>query len=102
MYNNDIEVQFKGFKPSKEDCSELCTMTSNLQLEAPDQSFLDATFSKVEDSFKGIIHIHTSVGNFFATAQDRYLSNVRKKLTDGLHVQLERWKVKRFADNSKV
>jgi ribosome-associated translation inhibitor RaiA len=101
MLLDDRFLKFQGFSPSDFTRTFLKDVLSELHEESPYGSTLEATFTKRENFFKGMVTIHSAVGKFFAIADGTQLKEVTHKLVDQIRKQLDRWKSKRFQRESK-
>lgn len=88
----DLFVQFQGFHPSHFTQSYLNGTLAKLQKAAPAGSTLDAIFSRRDKVFKATVAIHSSVGEFFATASGHRVKEVIRKLMGQLRRQIKKKK----------
>lgn len=93
----NLMLKFQGFHPSDFTRSYLNDKMMNIQDEAPNGSHLQASFSRNNRSFKGMITINSSAGKFFAIASGTKLKEVTHKLNEQIRKQLERWKSRRHS-----
>lgn len=100
MHMDDLILKFQGFHPSDFTRSYLHDKMNSLQDEAPYGSYLQATFSRRDHLFKGIVMIHSSAGKFSAVASGTKLKEVTHRLTEQIRRQLDRWKSQRFTHES--
>ena len=92
---NQFQIRFQGFSPSAFTENYLRQILERIQHEAPASSFIKATFSRSKEAFKGIIHVRSQAGSFFAIASDRHMTEVGHQVVARLHKQLEKWKQQR-------
>lgn len=90
---NDLFVRFQGFHPSSFTRSYLNTVLARLIKAAPSGATLDAFFYRRNKVFKGTISIHSSCGQFFATASGRRVKEVTRKIMDQLKKQIKKKQV---------
>lgn len=93
---DDFNLKFQGFHPSSFARSYMADRFSILHEEAPYGSHVQATISRRDHLFKGVVTIYSSAGKFFATASASRLRDVTQKLIDQIRKQLDRWKTRRF------
>ncbi|WII72618.1 hypothetical protein QJS83_01875 [Bdellovibrio sp. 22V] len=104
IHQIDIEelcIKFQGFHPTDFTRSYLRGEMSAIHDEAPYGSALKAIFSRRNQSFKGVVAIHSSAGRFFAVASGTKLKEVVQRLVEQLRKQLQKWKDQRFQKNGK-
>ena len=92
----ELQIKFHGFHPSEFTREYLTYLLRELHEEAPYGATLDASFSRDNHVFKGMITIHSSVGKFFAASADTRLKEAGKKLTAQIRKRLDKWKTLRF------
>lgn len=100
MLMDDLYLKFQGFHPSDFTRSYLNDKMSAIRDEAPYGSNLQATFTRRDHLFKGVITIYSSAGKFFAVASGTKLKEVTHKLIEQMRKQLDRWKSQRFQHES--
>lgn len=96
MLLDDRFLKFQGFHPSDFTRSYLNDKIGALHEEAPNGSTLQATFTRKDHLFKGVVTIYSSAGKFFAVASGSKLKEVTHRLIEQLRKQLDRWKSQRF------
>lgn len=96
MSSENSLIKFQGIHPSSFTRSYLKDKMDAIQDESPYGSNLNATFSRRNHLFKGIVTIHSSHGKFFAAASGTKLKEVTHSLMDQIRKQLGRWKAQRF------
>lgn len=62
---DDFQIKFQGFTPSEFSQAYFNEVLQRLHEEAPANSFMRATISKVRDQFKAVVHINSAAGHFF-------------------------------------
>ncbi len=100
MKFKDLNLEYKGFKPSQDLKNHIDGLTKEIFYESPSQSFLKASFEREDDLFKGIIKIQSSVGNFFAAASGEQVKDVCANLITAIRQKLNEWKKVRFLDGN--
>lgn len=90
----NMMIKFQGFHPSDFTLSYLDDKMAHLQEEAPHGAHIEATFTRKDSSFKGIVTIFSPAGKFFAVASGSKLKDVTHKLNEQIRKQLAKWKSK--------
>lgn len=93
-------LKFQGFHPSNFTRTYLNDKLSAIYDEAPYGSTLQASFTRKDHTFKGVVTIYSSAGKFFAVASGNKLKEVTGKLIEQIRKQLTRWKSQRFQHES--
>lgn len=96
MLLDNILLKFQGFHPSDFTRSYLNDKMRAIQDGSPYGSNLQATFTRRDHLFKGVVTIYSSAGKFFAVASGTKLKEVTHKLLEQIRKQLDRWKSQRF------
>lgn len=91
---DNMMIKFQGFHPSDFTRSYLDDKITTLQYEAPKGAHIEATFTRRDKSFKGIVTIFSPGGKFFAVASGTKLKEVTHKLNEQIRKKLDRWKSK--------
>lgn len=100
MAFDDVFICYRGFHPSDFTKSYLSSIMREVHEESPYGALLKASFSRKKETFKGIVHVTSSAGTFFAAAKGRGVKEVSKKLLEQLRRQLDKWKTSRFKHES--
>lgn len=95
FFMDNLMMKFQGFHPSDFTVSYLQDKMTILQNEAPNGSRLQASFSRRDHFFKGVVTINSSAGKFFAMASGIKVKEVTHKLNEQIRKQFERWKSRR-------
>lgn len=101
MLTEERFVKFQGFHPSEYTRSYLDEMMSELYEEAPYGATLQATFTRHNEEFKGLVRIHSSAGKFFAVASGPRIKDVTHHLVEQIRRQLNKWKSQRFQPGNR-
>ena len=100
MEKEDIIIKFMGFTPSEFTNSYIRRMIHEIFEEAPYGATLSATFSRADNTYKGMINIASSAGPFFGFALGENIHEVGRKLENQIHRRLMKWKSKRFRNST--
>ncbi len=101
MNTEDVNVNYKGFKPNRRTMEHMKVMADNLYYEAPSESFIKATFARVDNAgFMGIVKINSTVGPFVAKALGDDMNLLGENLFKQIRTQLKQWKATRFLETS--
>ncbi len=101
MYTEDVTVDYQGFKPNQSLLKHMKSMTDHLYYEAPSESCIKASFSRVgKVGYMGMVKINSSVGSFVAKALGDDLDILGDKLFKQVRDQLKEWKTTRFMEPS--
>lgn len=90
-------IQFIGFTPSPPARGYFEDVVGRLQDEAPANSTIRATLSKVDGQYFGRIHIFSQAGEFVAVAESVKAWALGPILTSRMRRHLDHWKTNRFA-----
>lgn len=90
----NMMLKFQGFHPSDFTRSYLEDKMTILQHEAPYGARMEASFTRHNQDFKGIVTILSPAGKFFAIASGTKLKDVTHKINEQLKKQFGKWKAK--------
>lgn len=90
----NMMIKFQGFHPSDFTRSYLDDKMALLQDEAPRGAHMEASFTRRDSAFKGVVTIFSPAGKFFAVASGTKLKEVTHKLNEQIRKQLAKWKSK--------
>lgn len=98
-FNNTV-IRYQGFHPSEYTEAYIKELLSEISLEGPNGSSVNAVFTRKKDVFKGIIKVNSSAGPLFAVVSGTGLKEVSHKLMAQMRKRLDKWKSKRFERTS--
>jgi hypothetical protein len=101
MTFDDISIRYHGFQPSDYTKAYWDSIMHEVYDEAPYGALVQATLSKRNEVYKGIIKINSSVGPFFTAATGNNPYSVAKKLLEQMRKRISKWKAKRFHNDAQ-
>lgn len=93
---SELNLKYQGFHPAEFTSSFLNKKMEELRSEAPHGATLNATFTRKNHAFKGVLTISSPSGQFFAIASHTRLREVNRRLFEQMRKQFEKWKSKKF------
>lgn len=93
-FMENLMMKYHGFHPSEFTTHYLEEKMAVLQDEAPIGANIQATFSRQNRIFKGVVTILTPAGKFFAVASGKKLKDVTHKIQSQMQRQIKKWKDK--------
>lgn len=94
----EFSIQYRGFTPASSTKQFFQTLIRRIQDDAPDCSFIRASFAHDHGEYKGIININSEAGRFLSFAQTADPKELGTQLYEKLREQLNEWKTRRFRD----
>ena len=91
---DNLMMKYQGFHPSDFAISYLEDKMTILQDEAPIGANIQATFTRNDHIFKGVVTILSPAGKFFAVASGKKLRDVTHKIQSQMQKQIKKWKEK--------
>lgn len=92
----EFSIQYRGFTPPNQTKQFFQCLLRRIQDDAPDASFIRASFAHDHGEYKGIININSEAGRFMSFAQTGDPNDLGAQLYEKLREQLNRWKTRRF------
>lgn len=93
-------VKYEGFSPHNRIKTYMKDLVEQISNEAPTWATVRATVHRAGKEFRGVIHITSHAGEFFATATSKKMKVLGHKLTHQIRRQLGKWKATRFTHES--
>lgn len=90
-----IVINYHNFHASIGTQIFIDSLIQEIHQELPEGSTVKATFSKKDEVVKGMLHVGSYAGPFFAVATSDNLNEVTVKLVDQMRRRIEKWKSKR-------
>lgn len=94
----EFTIQYRGFTPANATKQFFQSLIRRIQDDAPDCSFICASFAHDHGEYKGIININSEAGRFLSFAQTADPKELGVQLYEKLREQLNQWKTRRFMD----
>ncbi len=94
--SNSIVITYRNIHPSTETKAFIDSIVNEIYNELPATSTIRATFSSKDDVVKGMMHVHTNGGPFFAVAISTSVSEIGSKLLEQMRRRIDKVKSKTY------
>ncbi len=106
MFTNKVSINYKGFHPSKNTLESVEQLLTELQIEGPSNSRLNAHIAKdgqfSHAVYKGIIEIRSNAGSFFAKAESSQIADLIHKLLKRSRRHFSKWKERKLGGRLRI
>ena len=97
---NDFTVHIEGLSPTVEHQISFENKLTRVVDEAPSNSVVSVRVGRNGSVLRGQIRVNSYAGSFFAMASSDNLDSLADQLIYRIRIRLNRWKAKRFKENS--
>ena len=94
--SNSIVITYRNLHPSTETKAFIDSIVNEISNELPASSTIKATFSAKDDVVKGMMHINSSGGSFFAMAISTSVIEIGSKLLVQMRRRIDKVKTKTY------
>lgn len=94
--SNAIVVTYRNLHPSAETQEYINSIINEIYNELPASSTIKATFSAKDDVVKGMVHVHSRGGPYFAVAISNSVNEIGTKLLEQLRRRIDKVKTKTY------
>lgn len=93
----NIVVHYDGFFPAQDVQEDIDVYLQEILLEAPNGASVSGSFTKKHDLIKGVVHVNSSAGPFFAIMTGFEVKDVARRLLGNMRRRFDKWKMKRMS-----
>lgn len=94
--SNAIVVSYRNLHPSVETQEYINSIVTEIYNELPTSATIKATFSAKDDVVKGMVHINSRGGPYFAVAISNSVNEIGTKLLEQLRRHIDKVKTKTY------
>lgn len=94
--SNAIVVSYRNLHPSTETQEYINSIVNEIYNELPGSSTIKATFSAKDDVVKGMVHINSRGGPYFAVAVSTSVNEIGTKLLEQLRRRIDKVKTRTY------
>ena len=94
--SNTIVVSYRNLHPSNETQEYINSIVNEIYNELPASSTIKASFFAKDDVVKGMVHINSGSGSYFAVAVSTSVNEIGTKLLEQLRRRIDKVKTKTY------
>lgn len=94
--SNNIVVTYRNLHPTNETREFITSIINEIYNELPATSTIKATFSAKDDVVKGMMHVNSHGGPFFAVAISTSVNEIGSKLLEQMRRRIDKFKTKTY------
>lgn len=94
--SNNIVITYRNLHPTAETREFISSIVNEIYTELPPTSTIRASFSERDGHVKGMMHVHSYGGPFFAVAVSTSVNEIGSKLLEQMRRRIDKFKTKTY------